>query len=363
MNMSINRRRFLMLGASTSGLALASGLGLGALAGAPRPAGAAPGEGRAIVNDVIDFSLKPGDWPGAFGFVTFRMHQGFHDGSIVHYIRTDTSDADYAELHGLVFVPLLGVVDRPELQNRLYVFENGQPPVLQHVPGDDQYTPLFRIHRVRGTTEGRLLTAEREIQEGKASGKLEVEETRVRVNFPLVQWGGGLDRHGRYQHLAVDTARDSYLGTGQLLEAPDLANGTVTFKLHEAFPGSWYILTDTSAAPMAPMMNIPASPATADLPAVHATDKVWVFVNGVEGAGVMGFQSAIFGNPAGHPAWSPFWDHFALRWEDPGEARVLESAAEVRELVAAGRLTQYNGTPDSHPQGFVVNCPVPVLSG
>ena len=355
MNIAINRRRFLTLSAGTSGLALASSLGFGALAGAPHSARAATGEGRAIVKDVIDFSLKPGDWPGAFGFVTFRLHQGFHDGRIVHYIRTDASDADYAKRHGLVFVPLLGVVDRPELQNRLYLFENGQPPVLQHVPGTDEYTPLFRIHRVRGDAGGRILTAERGIQEAVASGNLTVEETRVRVNSPLVQWGD--------EHLAVDTERDSYLGTGQLLDAPDLENRQVTFKLHEAFPGSWYILTDTSAAPMAPMMSIPASPATANLPSVHATDKVWVFVNGLEGAGVMGFQSAIFGNPAGHPAWSPFWDHFALRWEDPAEARVLESAAEVRELVAAGRLTQYNGTPDSHPQGFVVNCPVPVLSG
>ncbi|AHF00224.1 DUF7482 domain-containing protein [Thioalkalivibrio paradoxus] len=355
MTIAINRRRFLTLSAGTSGLALFSGLGLGGAPRAAGAAGAATGEGRAIVRDVIDFRLKPGDWPGAFGFVTFRLHQGFHDGSIVHYIRTDTSDADYAERHGLVFVPLLGLVDRPELQNRLYVFENGQPPVLQHVPGSDAYTPLFRIHRVSGNAGGRILTAEGEIEEAIAAGRLTVEETRVRVNFPLVQWGD--------EHLAVDTERDGYLGTGQLLDAPDLENRQVTFKLHEAFPGSWYILTDTSAAPMAPMMSIPASPATADLPSVHATDKVWVFVNGIEGAGVMGFQSAIFGNPAGHAAWSPFWDHFALRWEDPDEARVLENAAEVRELVAAERLVQYNGTPNSHPQGFVVNCPVPVMSG
>jgi hypothetical protein len=169
-----------------------------------------------------------------------------------------------------------------------------------------------------------------------------------------VQWGD--------EHLAVDTERNSHLGTGQLLRAPDLQRRRVTFKLHRAFPDRGYILTDTSSAPMAPRMHVPVAPGTAGLSALQATDKIWVFVNGVPGSGAMGFQPAILGNPAGRPTWSPFWDHFALRWEDPNEARVVRSAGEVQELVAVGRLRQYRGTPETHPEGFVVHCPVPVIS-
>ena len=30
--------------------------------------------------------------------------------------------------------------------------------------------------------------------------------------------------------------------------------------------------------------------------------------------------------------------------------------------VGAGELDLFNGTPDTHPNGFVVNCPSPVLA-
>lgn len=56
------------------------------------------------------------------------------------------------------------------------------------------------------------------------------------------------------------------------------------------------IVTDTSAAPMAPMMSVAASPPTQALTEIRATDKIWVFGNGLKGSGVMGFQPAIFGS-------------------------------------------------------------------
>ena len=109
-------------------------------------------------------------------------------------------------------------------------------------------------------------------------------------------------------------------------------------------------------------MAVSAAPPTGKLAEVKATDEIWVFGNGIEGNGVMGFQPGVFDNQAGTPAWSPFWDHFTIMWKDGVEPRVLRSGAEIRAAIEAGEVDQFNGTPDSHPTGFVVNCPVPVVA-
>jgi len=41
---------------------------------------------------------------------------------------------------------------------------------------------------------------------------------------------------------------------------------------------------------------------------------------------------------------------------------VLPNAAEVQAALDANEVELFNGTPDSHPNGFVVNCPAPVVS-
>jgi hypothetical protein len=137
---------------------------------------------------------------------------------------------------------------------------------------------------------------------------------------------------------------------------------TCTFKLHECFPGSRYIVTDTSAVPMAPMMGVVGSGATEALRDVRAVAPITIFVNGLAGPGVMGFQPAVFNESAGHPAWSPFWDHFAAEWADPEAAVVVTNQRQLDELVASGDLILYNGLPDTHPMGFIVNCPAPILA-
>jgi hypothetical protein len=115
---------------------------------------------------------------------------------------------------------------------------------------------------------------------------------------------------------------------------------------------------------MAPMMAVAASSPTQGLVGddFDGTDKIWVFGNGIEGSGVMGFQPAIFAHRAGDPAWSPFWNHFTLVWMEGVTPRALKSEADISAALAAREIEQFNGTPDTHPTGFVVNCPVPVLA-
>lgn len=308
-----------------------------------------------LCGDVIGFQLH-GQWEGGFGSVTFRTHRAFYNGETAYYIRTDASDQQFATDNHLVFVPLLNAALSAEgTTNRLYTFSNpadGQYPVISHIPTDEAYSPAWHIHEVTFNGDASVLDSVEAIEAAESAGDVTVTAMPLVVNHPLVKWPGG--------ELPVDTDLTSYLGTGPLLSAHDDDAMSVTFKLHQCYPGSRYIITDTSAAPMAPMMSIAPSPVTQGLVEVGATDEIWVFANGIPGTGVMGFQPAIFDNPAGNPVWSPFWNHFTVRWADESEAEVITNSDRLRELVDSGALELFNGTPDTDPTGFVVNCPVPI---
>ena len=351
---TMNRRNFMRLGVGGTGALLFGLYGCGGMssagAGSSQSGAGGASRGRVIVGDVLDHSLTSDAWPGAFGYVTFRTHRALHDGKAVYFIRTDSSDAEFAEREQLVHVPLLNAARDRDITNDLYIFDDDRTPVIRHAPGSERFTPLFEIRQVSG---GGQLQSASAIDAALRDGRIEVESTRVLVNYPLVKWDGG--------GLTVDDEKKEYLGGGQLIEPVDTGGGKVTMKLHEAFPGSYYILTDASLGGPADMMNVPVSGPTWELNTHRATDKVWVFVNGVEGSGAMGFQPAVFGNQAGHPAWSPFWDHYALEWRDEGKAKLLTSANDIRSLRESGELKEYNGVPPTHPQGFVVNCSVPVI--
>lgn len=345
---SLTRRRLLGMGA---------GAAIAACAPGPSPAARpspTPGAGeKRIVGDVVDVSLKPQEWKGPFGSVTMKLHRGLFDGQDVHYIRTDASERTFATKNGLVFVPLLAtILNAPDAHGELYLFANGSPAVFSSIPGRADYSPAWRVQNVKGGAKG--LSSVAAIKDAAAKGSATVETTDVFVNHPLVRWPGG--------GLPVDPDLAEPLGKGPLLKEPDLSGGTVTFKLHQCFPGSRYIVTDTSAAPMAPMMGVVGSAPTQKLKAVGATAPITIFVNGLKGPGVMGFQPAIFNTTAGDPAWSPFWDHFAVKWKDASKARVVRSQKELDDLVSGDDLERFNGLPDTHPNGFVVNCPSPVLA-
>jgi len=369
MKKGLSRRRFL------KGLGLGTGMAILANAGLPAiyaqdkanltnmlqnarnglQDGHAP-DVELIVGDVVGFQLDSDLWTGAFGSVTFQMHKAWYNGEDVYYIRTDASDADYAETEKLVHVPLLNAAMSAEGATApMYTFTNGaddQYPVVSTTPAEDNYTSAWHVHTVTFNGESEVLTSVEAIEEAEANGAITIEALQLVVNHPLVKWNGG--------ELQEDTEKDSYLGTGPLISPVNSDSMRVTFKLHECYPGSRYIITDTSAVPMAPMMSIAPAGPTQALADVGATDEIWVFGNGIPGSGVMGFQPAIFDNPAGNPIWSPFWNHFTAVWEDESEATLITSSDELRSLVDEGKLTIFNGTPDTDPMGFVVNCPVPI---
>ncbi|MGJ3241269.1 MAG: DUF7482 domain-containing protein [Anaerolineae bacterium] len=363
----LSRRKFLKTLSLGTGAALMANMGLPALHAQESKLGGgifqqdalnATPDVELLCGDVIGFQLESDQWPGSFGSVTFQMHRAWHNGDDAYYIRTDASEQTFAEANRLVFVPLLNAALATESgTGRLYTFENpadDQFPVISNIPGDEAYSSAWQVHRVTFSGTPALLNSEQAIQEAEASGEVTIEALQLVVNYPLVKWSGG--------ELPVDTELDSYLGTGPLISAPNTDRMRVTFKLHECYPGSRYIITDTSAMPMAPMMGIVGSEPTQQLADVGATDEIWVFGNGIPGSGVMGFQPAIFDNVAGNPVWSPFWHHFTAVWTDESQARVLTSGDEIRDLEASGELQIFKGVPDMDQSmpAFVVNCPVPI---
>lgn len=370
MSKRLNRRQFLYLGGMSTGALVLAACGANAVnntiaepAATAVPATTVPdptadpagsgGAAQVIVGDVLDYQLTSDEWPGVFGSVTFQLHEARHNGAPIYYIRTDASDPSFAEAEGLVYVPLL--VTGASIAASLYQFDGDQPAVLSTSPSDaDNYISLFHIKNVTVNDDSVALDSAEAVEAAAADGAITIEDSNVYVNYPVVKWAEG--------ELPLDTAKDTYLGTGQLLEPVDTANMTVMFKLHECFPGSRYIITDTSASPMAPMMSIAAAPPAQQLIDLGGTDEIWVFANGLPGSGVMGFQPAVFDNQAGTPAWSPFWNHFTWKWTDGADVAVIASSTEGRDAADAGLLELFNGTPDSHPNGFVVNCPVPILA-
>lgn len=305
-----------------------------------------------LVDDVLDFRLR-GDFAWNGGWVRFRLHEGRIDGEPIWFIRTDASDQTFASDEGLVFAPLLALARSVDGgTGRIYLFDDGSPAVLSTGPGRDDFTPLYEVVYVSGGNG--TLDSVAAVEAAAAAGQVTLAETPVVVNYPAVKWPGG--------ELPVDTVVELPLANGPLLEAPDTAAGTVTFKLHQCYPESRYIITDTSAVPMAPMMSIPGSPATAGLAAAGAASTITVFGNGLSGPGAMGFQPGVFREKAGEPAWSPLWDHFTAVWNEPAAASLLTTQAEITELVEGGALELFVGTPDTDGQGFVVNCPAPITA-
>jgi hypothetical protein len=84
--------------------------------------------------------------------------------------------------------------------------------------------------------------------------------------------------------------------------------------------------------------------------------NVYVFENGVEGMGPLGYQPDVFDNPPGSTGYTPLRQITVVSWADPGNARELKSAAEVGAAQEAGEVSLKQ-------PGVVVNMPFVVWDG
>jgi predicted lipoprotein with Yx(FWY)xxD motif len=127
---------------------------------------------------------------------------GFYEGEPVDYLLTDVNVEEEAE--GLSeatgfpvsYVERLGEV--PESATaKLYLFMNGvegpnpfgfQANVIDSVPGEPGYSPLWLVHAVEWTdeSEARELRSERDILDAREAGELTVSKTELIKNSPVV---------------------------------------------------------------------------------------------------------------------------------------------------------------------------------
>ena len=123
----------------------------------------------------------------------------------------------------------------------------------------------------------------------------------------------------------------------------------------------YFVHTEASDPEIAELLtNMMSSPVLlvsglADTPE-SALAEVYVFENGIEGMGPLGFQLDVFDNPPGEDGYSPLRRLNVVTWADPAQAHLLKSASEVIQAEGAGELTI------SQP-GVVINMPFVVWDG
>ncbi|MBI1922608.1 hypothetical protein HYR99_00005 [Candidatus Poribacteria bacterium] len=79
--------------------------------------------------------------------------------------------------------------------------------------------------------------------------------------------------------------------------------------------------------------------------------NVYVFTNGIKGDGPLGFQPDVFDNPPGMDGYRPIRTLNRVTWKDEQSARVLKSAAMVKDALAKGEIT-------IDRPGVVINMPM-----
>lgn len=96
-------------------------------------------------------------------------------------------------------------------------------------------------------------------------------------------------------------------------------------------------------------------PSLADIPE-ELLGNVYVFTNGVEAMGPLGFQPDVFDSVPGDDAYTPLRAISLVTWQEGYEARELMSAAEVLDAAEAGEVV-------IERPGVVVNMPILVWPG
>ncbi len=206
------------------------------------------------------------------------------------------------------------------------------------------------------------------------------------AGFPPLEVAPGAVADAFYSPLVL-------LPDGSVINAPHVANDSgradkvvrldtwkrrVDFALTEGFSRDnevLYISTDASDPVAAALENVTfverlgLAPRAGGDGTDSARASLAAFVNGQTGANNperQGLNSALLGegDPLNILAWmpnqgrySPLWDVHLAAWENPRDARRLETFDEVENLAEDGKITAPDGSRFG-ATGFIVNCPI-----
>ena len=260
------------------------------------------------------------------------------------------------------YAPALAQSPNASIAN-IYEFKNGingtgpqgfQPNVADSQPGNENYSPLWRINLVewkQGVTP-RELRSQSEIASAQRDGELTIKPTNIIVNCPFIQWEGGSMKIRENKTISDES---SY-GAGQVLKI-DTQKMVVTMVAHRGWAPDgktiYYIITDAIPEMPADMMGVTFVPKDEALAGTAAAPPLFQFMNGISGTGPMGFQSGIGGAGPTDANYSPMWLISVIEWKDPSQAKILETSDDMAAMQQVGMIAIIPAMGGNH----VVNCP------
>ena len=302
---------------------------------------------------------------------TIPMHKGIFNSSEILYIITDSSDQEFGkkitEKQGwkVETAPPIAKAPKTALQE-IFIFTNGirgeglygyQSEVFSKTPNQElDYSPLSSVVEVswKMGQSVKIFESVEEILEAKEGSRIEFKETDFVINTPQIIWPGGQMIVRENSEITDDL---SYTG-GQITEINE-DEMTVTFVAHRGWGPDgrtiYYIVTDATPSGPAEMMGVISSPNTAELLASPSAVDLFQFKNGIQGSGPMGFQPGIASAAPGDETYSPIWRIYNVEWNNPQDAKILETRFDIDSFNEEDLLTVSIARPMN--SDHLVNCP------
>jgi len=141
--------------------------------------------------------------------VVIPLVKGLYDKKDILLITTEVSDkAMKDQIGNFTGSPVNYAANLTQSQDigNLWIFKNGvkgpgfmgfQASVVDSIPGDPHYTPLWKVSLVEWKTTGgttpTILGSDDAIAQAASKGQITITPTKVVVNCPILQWGGNKD--------------------------------------------------------------------------------------------------------------------------------------------------------------------------
>jgi len=286
---------------------------------------------------------------------TIPMHEGLYDGNPIFYIITDSSQKGYAEMlttkqgWKVAIAPSIKKTSENTLQ-KIFIFKNGvggdginkyQKEIFTSTPSQKlQYNSLNSVIEVtwKKGQNAIILESSEEVINAEKGGRVEFNETGVVINAPQIMWPNDqmLVRENK------EITDDLTFSGGQIVEI-NKDKMTVTFVAHRGWGPDgktiYHIITDATPSGPAEMMGVPFSPSSIYSITNSSTADLFQFQNGIKGSGSLGFQPSISTATPGDENYSPIWRVYIVEWNNPENAKILETISDINSSKEADLIS------------------------